>query len=162
MATKRLDPTHGGFKDGFSYGINPTLVKDTQAEFITQAGIISLRTGRFITRDANGYAIVATTVGQKVTGVISFGFIDRLETRESANVGSNGAGEGLTVLTGSFGVPLDKTMFNDLAAGAKAGAKVYVAPTADGKPTLVSTGAVAEIGWVSRVNTSSIDLEIRL
>lgn len=158
---KRLVALHGGFKDGDTFITDPALFQSNKSTFLAQADIIALRTGRAVTRNASGYVTPAITVGQRVMGLIAFGFLDRLETREGANATMTQIGEGLTVLTGRFGTVLDTDMFSDVT-GMVAGSKIYVAPAAGGKLSTVSTGAVQEIGWVSKIESDGIYVEINL
>ena len=163
MAKRRLDINWGGHKDGTTFNVAPELIKADVSDFIAQPAIAKLRTGVCVTRDSNGYVVPVSAANQIVMGIISFGFADRLGTRERANANSNEIGEGLTVVNGRGGLTLSADMFDDGANGAKSGQKVYVA-LSNGKPTLTvgDSDASLEIGYVSDVDGTEISIEFKL
>lgn len=160
---KRLDLNWGGHKDGNTFVIPPSLVKSDKSDFLEQPEIAAMRTGVCVTRDADGYVKVVDTAGQIVMGIISFGFIDRLSTREAANASTNDSGEGLTVVNGRGSITLPGDMFSGDMSKVKSGVKVYAA-LSNGKPTtdVKLSDASLEIGYISEVENSNYTIEIKL
>ena len=167
---KRIDLNWGGYKDGTTFLIDPALAQSTVSDFVAQPAVAKLRTAVVITRDAQGFTVPVSTESQTVMGVISFGFIDRLGTRESANANMIGAGEGLSVVKGRGGFTLPADMMSANCTDFVAGQKLYVDIT-DGKiinrltkedGTTVVAYATQIIGAVDLVDGDNITIDFKL
>jgi len=163
---KRLDINHGGHKDGITFIVAPALRQSgDKAAFLAQPEIAALRTGRIVTRDANSYVKVCDTAGEIPMGIVSFGFLDRLDTRISANAGCLESGEGLTVALGRFGTTFPKTtdFFVEIPADLKAGTELCTSVGKGGKIKIgTPTGDEKSIGYISLVNDDSVIVEFKL
>jgi len=159
---KRIDTNWGGYKDGVTYIVKPDLRKSNKSEFLAQEDIAKLRTGRVVTRDEEGFVKIADTAEEIPMGLVSFGFLDRLETHEDYNANVIGEGEGLSVLTGRFQstLPLTDNLFDGDITAVKAGQKVFSTEGKDGKMAF-GDGAV-EIGYVAMVTADDVTIEFKL
>lgn len=153
---RRIDLNWGGYKDGTTFLIDPALAKTNVADFVAQAAVAKLRTAVAITRDAQGFTVPVSADGQTVMGIISFGFIDRLGTRESANANMIGAGEGLSVVKGRGGFTLPADMMSANCTDFVAGQKLYVDVT-DGRIINRLTEGVTTFSYASLI-IGSVDL----
>lgn len=166
---KRLDLNWGGYKDGTTFIVNPVLAQSTTADFVAQAEIAKLRTGVFVTRDADGFVIPVSEDSHKVRGQISFGFIDRLETREKANANMMNTGEGLSVARGRYGATVPASILSENCGEFKAGQTLYVDKTngrainrlsADGTTWSVEALEVGSIEMVDSDGNITIDIKL--
>lgn len=165
---RRIDLNWGGYKDGTTFLIDPALAKTNVADFVAQAAVAKLRTAVAITRDAQGFTVPVSADGQTVMGIISFGFIDRLGTRESANANMIGAGEGLSVVKGRGGFTLPADMMSANCTDFVAGQKLYVDVTdgriinriKDGVTTFSYASLI--IGSVDLVDGTDVTIDFKL
>lgn len=166
---RRIDLNWGGYKDGTTFLIDPALAKDNVSDFVAQPAVAKLRTAVAITRDAQGFTVPVSANGQTVMGIISFGFIDRLGTREAANANMIGAGEGLSVVKGRGGFTLPTDMMSANCTDFVAGQKLYVDVNDgkiinrldDGAGTTFSYASLV-IGSVDLVDGTDITIDFKL
>lgn len=160
---KRIDLNWGGHKDGTTFIVDPALAKNNVSDFVAQAAVAKLRTAVCVTRDASGYTVPVSAASQIVMGIISFGFIDRLGTRESANAMTISGGEGLSVVKGRGGFTLPADMMSPNCATFVAGQKIY-ADVANGKLVNVVANSDASliVGYVDMVDGSDITIDFQL
>jgi len=158
---KRLDLNWGGFVDGITFRVKPDLRKNSVSEFVAQADIAKMRTGRVVTRDADGYVKVCDAADEVPMGLVGFGFLERLGTHEAYNAVQTGDGEGLTVAIGRFGttIPLTEDYFDGDLTAVKAGQKIFSTEGKDGKMA-IGAGSV-EIGYVSLVGNGDVTIECK-